>query len=55
MNGGKSIAQLFSLDGTKVTALACLWLGEFLDPGELKWLAPQDVGIMLRTLDYLFP
>lgn len=55
MNWGKRIAQLVSLDGPEATALVFLWPGDFLDPGELKWLAPQDVGFVPKTLSYFFP
>lgn len=55
MNWGEPIAQLVSLDGLEATALVPLWPGDFLDLGELKWLAPLDVGFMRKTLDYFFP
>ncbi len=52
MDRGKPIAQLVLLEAT---ALLYQWPGDFLDPGELNWLAPQDVGIMLTTLNRFFP
>lgn len=55
MNWGKPVAQLVSLDGSEALVLVYQWPGDFLDQGELKCLAPQDVGIILTTLNCLFP